>query len=148
MTINRRISLSFRDFALSDIFQTILSFSRILVDKFVAEFSSAGLRLDMTIDSLQVCFETYQKCLTFDFIAVLMNETLDEPQQTTLPSEWKVFVEDAKTINNLFESAHLILEKIPYASLNNQQKLINIVFTIFKCIQDFANINTFIFESK
>ena len=73
----------------------------------------------MTIDSLIVCFETYQKCLTFDFIAILVNETLDEPMQTTLPSEWRVFVENPNTINNLFEGARQILEKIPYSNVSH-----------------------------
>jgi hypothetical protein len=32
-----------------------------------------------SFESLEVCLETYLKCLNFDFIAILLNETLEEP---------------------------------------------------------------------
>lgn len=40
------------------------------------------------MDALHVCLETYLKCLQFDFIAVLLNETLDEPSQCNLSAAW------------------------------------------------------------
>jgi hypothetical protein len=32
-----------------------------------------------SFEQLEVCLETYLKCLNFDFIAILLNETLEEP---------------------------------------------------------------------
>ena len=73
----------------------------------------------MTLQSLQVCLETYQKCLTFDFIAVLLNETLDEPSQTNLPASWGPNIEDPVTINVLFYAVKLFLSHMDKANAPN-----------------------------
>ena len=36
---------------------------------------------EISFESLEVCLETYLKCLNFDFVAILLNETLEEPSR-------------------------------------------------------------------
>ena len=84
LSLNRRVSLSFRDAALFDIYRNNLGFLKILAEQFEVEFQSNSASLQVTIDSLEVCLETYHKCLTFDFVAILLNETLEEPSQTNV----------------------------------------------------------------
>ena len=62
-----------------------------------------------TLKSLELCLKTYEKCLNFDFVAVLLNETLDEPSSTCLPSSWADQVENAETLNQLFETVQVSL---------------------------------------
>lgn len=56
----------------------------------------------MLFDSLVTNLSIYEKSLAFDFTAIMLNETLDDPTTTNIPSSWKVFVEDPNTIRNLF----------------------------------------------
>ena len=72
-----------------------------------------------------MCFETYNKCLTFDFIAILLNETLDEPSQTNLPSSWTKHVENPQTLNVLFFGLKIFVEKMLYAQRDNEHKFYN-----------------------
>lgn len=67
-------------------------------------------RIDpVSLESLQICLETYEKCLTFDFVAVLLNETLEEPSSTTLPTAWAKEVEQPSTLSKLFETVQVTL---------------------------------------
>ena len=59
-----------------------------------------------------MCLETYLKCLQFDFIAILLNETLDEPTQTNLPAAWESYIENPETLNVLFYAVNMLLEKL------------------------------------
>ena len=101
------------------------------------------------MDSLEICLDTYHKCLTFDFVAVLLNETLDEPSNTTLPSSWAPLIEDAQTITDLFQTAQVALRCMPYARQNNSQypKLKNIANLAFRCLSEYANIRLSYFSS-
>ena len=122
LAVNRRISLSFRDTALFEIFTNNLTYIAKLVEQIEIEFASNNQRnIDVILDSLEVCLETYHKCLTFDFIAVLLNETLDEPSQINLPSSWTTYVENPQTINALFYLCKLVLQKIPFVCRNISQ---------------------------
>lgn len=69
---------------------------------------------EVLLEQLQTSLEIYHKCLTFDFVAILLNETLDEPSQTNLPSAWVKDVENTQTIEVLFFLAKVILQKLPF----------------------------------
>jgi len=90
LSLNRRVSLSFRDAALHDIYANNLQLVKLLAEQFQVDFQSSSGNLGVIIDSLEVCLETYHKCLTFDFVAVLLNETLDEPSQTNVSLPFQV----------------------------------------------------------
>jgi hypothetical protein len=112
LTLNRRVSLSFRDAALTVIFKNNLDYTKSLLEKFNNHFNSNSPNLQLTSESLEVCLDTYLKCLQFDFIAILLNETLDEPTQTNLPAAWECYIENPETINVLFYSVNMLLEKL------------------------------------
>lgn len=44
----------------------------------------------MEIQSLSTCLEIYNKCLTFDFIAILLNETIEEPSMANVRSQLRI----------------------------------------------------------
>jgi len=69
-----------------------------------------------SFESLEICLETYLKCLNFDFIAILLNETLEEPSQTNLPASWASIVEDENTVGDLFNCALTFLQKLPFTN--------------------------------
>lgn len=87
LSLNRRVSLSFRDSALNIIYTNNLQILKVLAEQLVVEFQGGSSNLQATIECLEVCLETYHKCLTFDFVAVLLNETLDEPNQANVSSK-------------------------------------------------------------
>jgi len=43
-----------------------------------------------------------EKALSFDFTAILLNETLDDPVTTNVPTCWGPFIEQPSTVQNLF----------------------------------------------
>lgn len=103
---------------------------------------------------MEICLETYLKCLQFDFIAILLNETLDEPTQTNLPAAWEVHIENPETINVLFFSVNMLLEKV---SIMTQSKNFNseilertkkMIITSLRCLIEFANVRLTIFQNK
>jgi hypothetical protein len=49
-------------------------------------------------------------------VAILLNETLDEPSQTNLPAAWVKDVENTQTIEVLFYLAKVTLQKMPFDS--------------------------------
>lgn len=89
LTMNRRVSLSFRDASLTIIFKNNLEYIKSLLEQFNNHFIANSPKLQITTESLEICLETYLKCLQFDFVAILLNETLDEPSQTNLPAAWE-----------------------------------------------------------
>lgn len=43
-----------------------------------------------------------EKCFAFDFAAILLNETLDDPACTNIPTSWNPYVMQPSLIKNLF----------------------------------------------
>lgn len=109
LQINRRLSLNFRDSALYKIFCDNIEFTKALTAKLSQEAMQMQKVTQVTLDSLFTCIETYDKCLTFDFVAVLLNETLEEPISTNLPPAWAEKVEAPATITELFKTVQVCL---------------------------------------
>lgn len=63
VTLNRRISLSFRDASLSIIYQNNLDHLKLYLEKYNIEFNQNSPNLSVTQESLNVCLETYLKCM-------------------------------------------------------------------------------------
>jgi hypothetical protein len=89
LSMNRRISLSFRDTALYDIYTNNLQYCADLARQIENELKgNSPHSLTIVLDSTSTCLETYLKCLQFDFIAILLNETLEEPSLTNVSKIW------------------------------------------------------------
>ena len=43
-----------------------------------------------------------ERALSFDFSAILLNETMDDPVTTNVPSSWANFIVKEETVANLF----------------------------------------------
>lgn len=93
----------------------------------------------MLCSCLVQTLEIYEKALSFDFTAILLNETLDDPSSTNLPSSWKEFVEKPETVANLFR---IIKTNIPHET---QQ---SIKMKACQCLQHLANIRHSLFENS
>ena len=63
-------------------------------------------------DNLHLALQILEKALSFDFTAILLNETLDDPATTNIPSSWKSSIEDPKNLQMLFR----ILEELNLSS--------------------------------
>lgn len=97
--------------------------------------------------------ETYLKCLQFDFIAILLNETLDEPTQTNLPAAWECFIENPETINVLFFSVNMLLNNLQLMTTNKMNiqmidRVKKMVVLSLRCLIEFANVRLTIFQNK
>ena len=57
---------------------------------------------DLLCDSLEQSLSILEKSLSFDFTAILLNETLDEPSSTNIPTAWRDNIEDPQILKNLF----------------------------------------------
>lgn len=53
-------------------------------------------------ESLYQTLSIYEKCLSFDFTAILLNETLDDPTSTNVPTSWRPIITETSTLQDLF----------------------------------------------
>ena len=67
---------------------------------------------DILCESLLQALSILEKSLSFDFTAILLNETLDDPSSTNIPTAWRQYIEDPQTLQGLF--------KILTAEIRNQ----------------------------
>jgi len=150
VTNNRRISLSFRDSALTIIFKNNLNYTKNLIEQYNTLVNQNSPNISLISETLEVCLDTYLKCLQFDFIAVLLNETLDEPSQTNLPAAWEKEVEDPDTLNVLFFAVNMLLDKIQMmVNMNAMKQYIEkakkMIVTSLRCLIEYANVRLSIF---
>ena len=116
LTVNRRISLSFRDSALFQVFKMTIEHSQNFTQQIINQqqmpqmstFNNQGMTLgqnvfpnndgDLLCQSLLQSLTIFEKCLSYDFTSVLLNESLDEPQQTNIPASWRSLIENPITV--------------------------------------------------
>lgn len=84
LTINRRVSLNFRDSALFQIFKQALIFNKQFIEQIHAQTEAGKEPQWVVMECLRTNLQICQKCLVFDFTSVLLNETLDEPSTTNV----------------------------------------------------------------
>lgn len=58
---------------------------------------------DLLCESLLQALSILEKSLSFDFTAILLNETLDDPSSTNIPTAWRQYIEDPQTLQSLFK---------------------------------------------
>jgi hypothetical protein len=98
-----------------------------------------GTKVQPATCSAKVCTRHFlEKCFAFDFSAILLNETLDEPCSTNIPSSWCPYITQPETIKNLFR----ILE----ADIRSE-KSTPIKVKASQCLAHLANVRHSIFES-
>ncbi len=102
LTINRRVSLNFRDSALYQIFKQALSFNKQFTEQIQSSIDQGQEPQWVLLECLKTNLQICQKCLVFDYTSVLLNETLDEPSTTNIPNNWREFVQNPETVNVLF----------------------------------------------
>ena len=74
-----------------------------------ATIDKSNLMTESLLQSLSIL----ERCLCFDFAGILLNETMVEPVNINLPKSWAPFIENPKTIQNLF--------RVLMADIRNQQ---------------------------
>ena len=79
-----------------------------------------------------------ERSLSFDFTAILLNETLDDPITTNIPSSWAPFIEQPSTLQNLF--------RVLTAEIRNQQST-PIKMKASQALQHLACVRHSLFES-
>lgn len=53
-------------------------------------------------ESIYQTLSIYEKCLSFDFTAILLNETLDDPTSTNVPTSWRPIITESTSVQDLF----------------------------------------------
>jgi len=48
--------------------------------------------MELICESLLLCMSIYERCLSFDFNAILLNESLDDPSSTNIPQAWRPLI--------------------------------------------------------
>jgi hypothetical protein len=48
----------------------------------------------LLVTSLAKVLSILEKCISYDFTAIMLNDTLEDPTSTHIPSTWRPFVVD------------------------------------------------------
>ncbi|CDW71253.1 exportin-like protein [Stylonychia lemnae] len=138
LSINRRVSVSFRENAMSGIFERCLTLIQKFLDQIQQDLQCGVKHNEILIQSLITSLEIIVKALNFDYSAIILNETSVDQHCTNLPPSWRRFIRDFPIIDNLF---HLLSLKINSTHEERIKQL------ICQCIADFANLRHVIFEN-
>ena len=65
-------------------------------------FNGTVDKANILTESLMQSLCILERALCFDFTAILLNETLDDPVSTNIPSSWAPFIEKPSTVQCLF----------------------------------------------
>lgn len=84
LTINRRVSLNFRDSALFQIFKQAQAFNKQYVEQIKGLMDQRVEVNWLLLECLKTNLQIFHKCLVFDYTSILLNETLDEPCTTNV----------------------------------------------------------------
>ena len=95
-------------------------------------------KTSLLTESLMQALCILERALSFDFTAILLNETLDDPITTNIPSSWAPFVEQPATVRNLF--------RVLSAEIRNEQST-SIKIKAAQALQHLACVRHSIFES-
>lgn len=95
---NRRISVSFRDKSLLQVFGTGVSLLKELQSKIVSGTENA----EVLNQALYHCLSLAHKSLNFEFIGVMLDDTLAESIGTHFPLTWRETMQDHENINAFF----------------------------------------------
>ena len=93
---------------------------------------------NMMTESLLQALSIFERCLSFDFSAILLNETMVDPININLPKNWAPLIENPQMIQNLF--------RVLSADIRNQQSTA-IKVKALQALQHLASVRLNIFES-
>lgn len=93
--------------------------------------------IEIVFELLEASLRIYLTCLRYDFLAILLNETLDEPTQTNLPLSWAPQIQDKSSIQALVYLAKMNLTRVDF--MNNDNFKLSTQLAL-KCLTEFANI--------
>lgn len=96
------------------------------------------IKSDMISESLLQSLAILERALCFDFSAILLNETLDDPVTTNIPSSWGPFIEKPSMVQNLF--------RVLAADIHNQQAMA-IKTKAVQALQSLACVRYSLFDS-
>lgn len=116
---NRRISISFRESALYMIFETIANHIH-------SEVTRMQAQQPVNLKDLETSFSIFEKCLSYDFYAIMLNDTVDDPSSTYIPTTWRPVIERPQTMQSIFHCMRM--------TDNNAIRTL-----AFKCMVQFAN---------
>jgi hypothetical protein len=86
LTLNRRVSLGFRDSSLQQIFKQSLVFNKQFIEIIFNATTQNQQVPESVFECLSLNLEICHKSLIFDYTSILLNETLDEPSCTNVKS--------------------------------------------------------------
>lgn len=99
---NRRISVDFRDKYLLNVLQNLLGILKELLSKIEdANSQDTGI----IAETIFLCLSITYKCLNFEFIGVMLDDTIAETTGTHFPMNWKETMEDPESMNIFFAIA-------------------------------------------
>ena len=104
LTQHRKVAVSFRDAALYEVFEVALTMLNSLATR-ALDFSTLGdataaLRIEQQL--LEQALTLLERCLTFDFIGVLPDESSDDATTLQVPSSWRERIQTGSTLRLLF----------------------------------------------
>ena len=104
LTQHRKVAVSFRDVSLFKVFEISLSVLNSLATR-ALDFASLGnveqaLRFEDQL--LDQALQLLEKCLTFDFIGVLPDESTDDASTLQVPASWRDRIQTGSTLRLLF----------------------------------------------
>jgi len=102
LTLNRRVSLNFRDSSLIQIFKNVLQLNKYFIELIQYQTQQNQQPPQIVFECLSLSLEICHKSLIFDYTSVLLNETMDEPSYTNIPNTWKDFLEEKQMVSILF----------------------------------------------
>ncbi|CDW76789.1 importin-n-terminal domain-containing protein [Stylonychia lemnae] len=137
LTINRRVSLNFRDSALFQIFKQALVLNKQLIEQIQTQTDQNQQVNGVLAECLKTNLEICHKCLIFDYTSVLLNETLDEPTNTNVPNSWREFIETKQNVDVMF---YILKANIPSPFCSAIKSAASM------CLAEYANIRQSIFE--
>lgn len=98
---NRRISVNFRDKCLLQVYATSIT----LLKELQSKITQGNDNMQVLNQALYHCLSLAHKCLNFEFIGVMLDDTLAESIGTHFPLTWRDTMQDLENTNAFFAIA-------------------------------------------
>lgn len=129
---NRRISVNFRDKCLLKVFNITVDLLKELQSKIV---SSQGNSNEILTQALYHCLSLSHKCLNFEFIGIMLDETLAESTGTHFPLTWRDTMQNLDNTN--------VFNMIAMTKGLSEDSYI----LVLQCLAEFASCRLSLFET-
>ena len=102
LTQHRKVAVSFRDAALFEVFEVSLTMLNSLATRALDLSTLGDAALQTEQQLLEQALTLLERCLTFDFIGVLPDESSDDATTLQVPSAWRDRIQTGSTLRLLF----------------------------------------------